>query len=717
MHIGNAKHLSETKVLALLKANPGAAMSPTSNGWLPLHFICRYAIFDMQRLQMLPRLIRRLRVAAPNIVAVRDAEGKTAAELFAPGDVAFKVCHEALFEPIESTLRAMAPPTELVFEAMAPSARSALLSFKLPSTNEAFLEPVLRVEVVHHCDATDEKVASTYASQSQITVGNLIPAEWYTFRARCENVNGWSKWVELRERVRIPTFPGAPELLQVEPRSGEAWVTIGMPAHDGGSKVSGIEIEVLTPLGNKALSTHLPSDRVAVAPLRNGGEYSFRARCLNVCGHGPWSKQSLKYKPVALPYEKRRRNARADLFKENGNAPALAPEANSADGLGRNVPQVNHWKGLKAQLHVGRAANLLVLEQNAAESEEGETTGDRSLGGVGKAVPVSFVATALVSKIAPLEMFTERLSERFSGKHAIDTSLFGNFDSHGEGEEHSLVINGKLQRQAAKQDYAARVQFEVDQKMESLKARRLELLEAIKDLEQTLAKLRIQGNTKTRRSPRSRKDEASLTLREVSGKLLETKDILLDFDRKWGFRRKFAFTWKICVPRRQETDDERLHRKVARTVRRDMSLAAAWERDFADLPPELAERKLCEYARYEQLSHLEKRIFLNNMAGIEDELDEGADPVSKGKKFMGWIGLVFATIFPMLFILSFGVQYPKMTTRAWLISSISCYLFEMFMFCPMHVWFFNLYLPMLIRDKLRNLADPMEVEVRIALKP
>ena len=65
VHTGNAKHLSETKVLALLKANPGAAMSPTSNGWLPLHFICRYAIFDMQRLQMLPRLIRRLRIAAP----------------------------------------------------------------------------------------------------------------------------------------------------------------------------------------------------------------------------------------------------------------------------------------------------------------------------------------------------------------------------------------------------------------------------------------------------------------------------------------------------------------------------------------------------------------------------------------------------------------------------------------------------------------------------
>ena len=61
---GNEAHATEPNLLALLAAAPVAATRRTANGWTPLHFLCRYVTFDPKRLCVLPRLIRRLRLAA-----------------------------------------------------------------------------------------------------------------------------------------------------------------------------------------------------------------------------------------------------------------------------------------------------------------------------------------------------------------------------------------------------------------------------------------------------------------------------------------------------------------------------------------------------------------------------------------------------------------------------------------------------------------------------
>jgi hypothetical protein len=79
-----------------------------------------------------------------------------------------------------------------------------------------------------------------------------------------------------------------------------------------------------------------------------------------------------------------------------------------------------------------------------------------------------------------------------------------------------------------------------------------------------------------------------------------------------------------------------------------MARARAWERQFASLPPALADRKLCEYTRMLQLSALEQRVYAMNGAGIEDELD-GAGPASVGlwKKVMAWLGMFVLTVYAM----------------------------------------------------------------------
>ena len=59
-----------------------------------------------------------------------------------------------------------------------------------------------------------------------------------------------------------------------------------------------------------------------------------------------------------------------------------------------------------------------------------------------------------------------------------------------------------------------------------------------------------------------------------------------------------------------------------------------------------------------------------------------------------------------LFILSFGLQYPLATTKAWLHATLLHLFMVNFLFAPLKIWFFAVTLPLLIRGKLQRLKHP-----------
>ena len=100
----------------------------------------------------------------------------------------------------------------------------------------------------------------------------------------------------------------------------------------------------------------------------------------------------------------------------------------------------------------------------------------------------------------------------------------------------------------------------------------------------------------------------------------------------------------VCrwVAAARETDDARLEARVRKKLRADLALAHVWDPRVALLPPALADRKLCEYTRVQQLSALEQRVY----ASIEDKPDK-PKPVGQWKKYLAWLAVAGITLYPM----------------------------------------------------------------------
>ena len=181
-----------------------------------------------------------------------------------------------------------------------------------------------------------------------------------------------------------------------------------------------------------------------------------------------------------------------------------------------------------------------------------------------------------------------------SGGDGQDDDRLGSSPSSAAATVTGLKVSVQVQRQLAQFDYEQRLEYEVNNKLDALRARRQELFDAIATLESeraTLLRRRDDTAQRARRLDRrtrrdKRRDEPStngsgtaggaaggaaddgeqgnkVTLRNVSEKLIQTRSLLSEFDRKWGFKRRHAwFSWH---PR--EADDERLLRKCMRKVR------------------------------------------------------------------------------------------------------------------------------------------------------
>ena len=99
---------------------------------------------------------------------------------------------------------------------------------------------------------------------------------------------------------------------------------------------------------------------------------------------------------------------------------------------------------------------------------------------------------------------------------------------------------------------------------------------------------------------------------EDARQLKVVKKLLRDFEKRWKFTQRgcgaggIAWLWRAACSCTcgGETDEERLERIVRAKVRRDVTIAYAWDVQLRELGLEAKERYLIELARFEQLTYV-----------------------------------------------------------------------------------------------------------------
>ena len=91
--------------------------------------------------------------------------------------------------------------------------------------------------------------------------------------------------------------------------------------------------------------------------------------------------------------------------------------------------------------------------------------------------------------------------------------------------------------------------------------------------------------------------------------------------------------------------------------------------------------------------------------------DEGEEPppVLRWKKVVAGIVITFLVLYPMYFLLQFGLAQGKRMVRSWLIGTLTCWALSFAIYEPVQIVFLNVLIPALIRGKVkvRRLIRPL----------
>jgi hypothetical protein len=141
-------------------------------------------------------------------------------------------------------------------------------------------------------------------SPTNTVVTGLVNGTAYNFVVRAINARG-SSFDSAPSNVVVPaTTAVAPTIGAASPGSAQATVNWTTPVSNGGSPITGYEVQVMTGTGTPtAIGTPRPAGAAAtnlvVTGLTNGTAYRFQVRALNAVGAGPYSALSTAVTPVA----------------------------------------------------------------------------------------------------------------------------------------------------------------------------------------------------------------------------------------------------------------------------------------------------------------------------------------------------------------------------------------------------------------------------------
>ena len=111
------------------------------------------------------------------------------------------------------------------------------------------------------------------------------------------------------------------------------------------------------------------------------------------------------------------------------------------------------------------------------------------------------------------------------------------------------------------------------------------------------------------------------------------------------------------------------------------------------------------YIRQHRLTPTEQGFYETNVL-IDD--DDELPPVRAWKKYVAIPVLIFLTLLPMFMLLLYGLKWGKSKTKSWFFGSILGIALDMIIVEPLVILFYNIYLPSLIRTKLKLLVNPAE---------
>ena len=145
--------------------------------------------------------------------------------------------------------------------------------------------------------------SSINSQDQQATITGLENGVVYHVQVRASNSQGLGTW-SVAALDRPVGIPSAPTRLTVTPRTNQLEVGWDQPTDDGGTAITGYDIQYSNDQGATwrpwRLSSSLDRLTVNIPGLKNGNAYVVRLRAKNSQGNGPWST-SESTMPVGVP--------------------------------------------------------------------------------------------------------------------------------------------------------------------------------------------------------------------------------------------------------------------------------------------------------------------------------------------------------------------------------------------------------------------------------